>query len=158
MRFSSKRGRPRRIYPIKDYGTPELIHKRQHMLTLEPLDICLKKAFISHDHHWAGMHLRWLHSLRFGAPTISSLDLSQPQGRNLTSENLLWQHAREREYKQAIAAIKQPDMRALVVNICIFHHFPLFLRAQDLNQRHIQEEYEVFKEGLEILGEYFRQG
>lgn len=161
MRFSAKRGRPRRTHPTKDCGTPELIRKRQQMITLEPLDICLTKGLITKDDHWAGLHLRWLYTLRFGAPTLSSVDLSQPDGKNITQEDPAWQQARECEYKEALAAMKHSMIRSLVIDICIFHHHPLFLRLPHTAWHHsenaVYREYSAFKEGLERLFHSFGQ-
>jgi hypothetical protein len=64
MPLMRKRGRPAQNRPEVDYGTPELQQKRQHHLTIEPLDWLLQHSLISQKQHWCGLHFRWLYTLR----------------------------------------------------------------------------------------------
>ena len=73
MAFSTRRGRPPRPrLDDNDNGTPELQFKRALGVTREPIDLCLERNLITPDHHWCSLHLRWLYTLRYGAPAITT--------------------------------------------------------------------------------------
>src|SRR4030067_3584155 len=80
MRFNTKRGHPLLNHQEKDAGTDELRQKRAKCLTMEPLDLYFKQGLISSDQHWAGIHLRWLYTIRFGSASIRSLDYTATGG------------------------------------------------------------------------------
>ena len=130
-RFRTLRGRPRRApMPEKDLGTPELIYKRAHGLTTEPLDACLQQGFITEAQHWCGMHLRWLHTLRYGAPDPISLRWAEEECAGSVDRNdPLWAQAREEEYLRAIQLLKLDHCLNPIMRLCIYHHPPVFLQS-----------------------------
>lgn len=157
MGFSTRRGRPRKTQSLKDTGTPELAAKFHAGLTVEPLDLCLKRGLISKDEHWAGIHFRWLYTLCFGAPGISALDIAYLKGRSLKPENIAWQEAREREYVEAIVFLRESGCKSLVMNVCLFNQRPGFLSIKPtllLDQRY--GEYAEFKQALAGLYKVFK--
>lgn len=160
MRHNTKRGRPKSNVPKHDLGTPELLAKRHAGLTMEPLDMCLHRGIISSDEHWAGIHLRWLYTVIFGAPTASASDPSATKGKELRSENAKWLCDREREYAGACHVLRQHKALPLVPNICIFGHFPRFLWGKQLDISHPlalrhAEESTCFKTALAELFRVF---
>lgn len=167
MGFSSKRGRPCLNRPEKDMGTRELAahHKEGH--TMEALDICLNRNLISDEAHRAGLHLRWLYSLRFGTPTIRAYDHSNLGGRALRKEHDPWRARREQEYEQAITQLKQINAAIMVSNVAIFNRFPRFLlpprtvgalaKRTEISQETHRQELAILQEGLALLQQLFER-
>lgn len=159
MAFATRRGRPKQPKPATDYGTPELAAKRHAGLTREPLDLCLEKRLITHDQHWCGLHLRWLYTLRYGAPGISCRPMHLDESRPIRPEDAQWRQAREEEYKEAIALLTQHRTYESVMGLCVFHDTPSFLNRRLLAMaaenakiaEHIQLSYQQLGEGLAIL-------
>jgi hypothetical protein len=152
MAFSSKRGRPALNRPKNDTGTKELAARHARGLTLEPLDLCLKRGVISEAQHRAGIHFRWLHTLRFGAPTVSAYDAANLGGKVTGMNNdLAWKAEREREYEEAVVALKHINAYACVSNLCIFGRYPKFL----FPTRDNEEEMQLLQEGLDMLERKF---
>ncbi len=169
MPHSLRRGRPPLHKPEKDLGTPELQARRQRGLTLEPLDFCLKHGIISHDEHWAGLHLRWLYTLRFGAPTVRGVEFDKlaAAARSHVEHDDHWKAAREWEYNAAVDALAGCGAKRIVLDVCVFHRFPYFLevaatlpRAKDalpalraaLRKGSADfQEWEKFREGMKLL-------
>lgn len=165
MAFSSRRGRPRLERAKKDCGTKELAQRHAAGLTMEALDMCLKRGLISEEEHKAGMHLRWLYTLRFGAPTIAAYDHAAIQGRNLKKEDDAWRGRREKEYEQAMAWLKGEGAHIMVGNVAIFNRFPRFLfpsKIRLLTEKHAEiaqithmQELQTLQQGLSLLHEIF---
>lgn len=129
MAFSTRRGRPRTsgARPERDYGTPELQKKRQYGLTVEAIDLCLHRGIISPQQHWCGVHLRWLHALRYGvadAKTSSGL-LHQSAGTSLQDEQ--WNNEREQEYHAATLALAEQHALHPTIRLCVYNERPIFL-------------------------------
>lgn len=129
MAFSSKRGRPKTVKPLHDCGTPELAFKRALGLTQEPLDGCLQRGLIHPHHHRAGLHLRWLYTLRYGAPSIRVIPLNDEGHSPSRSDNPAWRSDREAEYKEAIALLRQLRAYEPVMRLCVFQDWPASLNA-----------------------------
>jgi len=55
--FSRRRGRPRQNIQENDKGTFELRQKRNLGITIEAIDLCLKKSLITQEQHNAAMRL-----------------------------------------------------------------------------------------------------
>lgn len=159
MAFASKRGRPKQHKPEQDYGTPELLAKREAGLTREPLDVCFDKGLITKDQHWCGLHLRWLYTLRYGAPGISCRPLHLDESHALRGEDDQWRLAREAEYKEAITYLNKHRAYEPVMGVCVFHDAPDFLNRRLLAMaqenakiaHHIQHSYQQLSEGLSVL-------
>jgi len=128
MGFSSKRGRPKLVREKSDKGTKEFQKKKARGVTSEPLDLCLKKGFITPDQHWAGLHLRWLYTLHFGVPTVSSVDLDV-RGRSSSVDKYddEWRAKRELEYGRAVFSLSKTRLKNVVMDLCVYNKFPKFL-------------------------------
>lgn len=83
LSFPRRRGRPRTAHKGRDLDTPELAQKRRTGETTETLDLCLERGIITHRQHWSGIHLRWLYTLRYGAPGIRAVDPAHVRGLDL---------------------------------------------------------------------------
>lgn len=159
MAFTTQRGRPRKPAAAPDRGTPELQQKRQYNLTQEPIDRCLSHGLISPEEHRAALHLRWLHTLRHGAPklTVDYADAVASCAIPPTQES--WRSAREAEYRHALQLLRHEQAERLVVGISIYHEEPSFLsatlRAKAWHQAHLAQaiatEYARFCAGLRAL-------
>lgn len=152
MAFSCKRGRPHLHRQKKDTGTAELAARHAKGFTMEPLDICLKRNLISEEQHAAGMHLRWLHSLRFGAPTVRAYDHSDMGGRSIAVRDETWRAGRESEYEQSIRLLKTDGLHIMVTNTVIFNHFPRFLLPSRIGHN-AESASEVYNKELSLLQE-----
>lgn len=131
MTFSRKRGRPRSTAPAGiDIGTPELIHKRAFSLTAEAIDICLERELISADEHWCAIHLRWLYTLRYGAPSVHAIDPTHMGGRECTNDNPEWRKEREREYLDALKTLGSHTHVQRLLGLCVFNQRPQMLHFQ----------------------------
>lgn len=155
-RAGNRRGRPRVLRPAVDRGTPELQRKHAAGATRDPLDICLERGLISADQHWCGVHLCWLHCLRFGVPQVQAMDFTEPRGRSLRAENPRWQKAREDEYRAVMQLLEQSEARQAVLDLCIYRLRPAFLDIQagrPTAQRlaNYADAVERIQEGLAIL-------
>ncbi len=159
MAFATTRGRPKQPKPTTDYGTPELAAKRRAGITREPLDLCLDKGLITPDQHWCGLHLRWLYTLRYGAPSISCRPLHLHDGYRVRTEDSQWRLAREEEYKQAVTLLTQHRLYEAVMGLCVFHDTPSFLNRRLLSiatenakiASRIQLSYQHLSDGLAAL-------
>jgi hypothetical protein len=104
--LSTKRGRPKlpRL-PMNDTGTPELVMKRLRSETTEMLDMMLERSIIDVEQHWCGTHLRWLYTLRFGAPGVRAIDPLYMGGVDLEADDPHWRELREAEYAAALSML-----------------------------------------------------
>lgn len=167
MAFRSTRGRPKSApTPKKDLGTAELRQKKRQQLTDEPLDICLTKGLISKQQHWCGLHLRWLYTVRYGAPGISIPAYHINGGLPTREEDPKWRAAREKDYKQAIAQLRNWRCYEAVMSICVYQEPPHFLhpnlpvRALNCKATHAQiyKQYVELSDGLAILEVLWEKG
>lgn len=146
MSFSRKRGRPsNNTSRGTDLGTPELIKKRAYTVTAEPIDICLEKGIISSEQHWCAIHLRWLYTLRYGVPSVKSLDPTHLGGRELSPDSPEWRREREKEYHEALEVIASQALVRLLLEICVYNQRPSFLRlkpATNLSDAQRQASYD----------------
>lgn len=162
MRFKNKKGRPALNRPKNDAGTAELRQKRAFGITAEPLDLCLQYNLISNEQHWAGIHLRWLYTIRFGSSSVQSVNLSDTRSISTRENDLTWQENREVEYKEAIENLTKNNSKQIVMDICIFDKKPMFLKfisdfynnlseEKVKNMQHYSKDIITFKEGLNSL-------
>lgn len=153
MAFARRRGRPRkpvRLPANRDTGTPELARKHAAGLTGEPLDLCLKKGLISESQHWAAIHFRWLYTIRYGLPTVRSIDPADLGGRTLRQENEQWKQKREQEFAEASFLLKSQNVFPLILDFCIYGKPPAFLTRQSVSPR-ASRELQALREGLDAL-------
>lgn len=164
IRLPSGRGRPRKAMPSStDLGTPELIMKRTLGLTAEPLDRCLERRIIDEDQHWCGMHLRWLYTLRYGVPGVSSLALDDAQRGLATEDDPLWRAAREEEFHEAANLLKEKRRYHPLVQLCIHNEVPLFLSTPFAQQAFdrpdradaMERDIMIIRDGLDILVQHW---
>lgn len=134
MAFAIKRGRPR-LPPRaeKDLGTPELQLKRALDITEEPLDLCLQRGIITPGQHRAGLHLRWLYTLRYGAPVLTTQYEAIASSQKTTTSDDAWRLFREHEYHEATHLLKHHRLYEPVMRICIYHHAPASLDRMKLH-------------------------
>ena len=131
LSFPRRRGRPRSTNSKgNDTGTPELVMKRLMGETIEVLDLCLERRIITSQQHWCGIHLRWLYTLRHGAPGVRALDPTHLGGCEIKTDDPLWRTARELEYHEAITLLAQSGHALIIMNLCIFNERPVFLNAR----------------------------
>lgn len=166
-RFSTKRGRPKSApKPQTDHGTPELILKRACGETSEAIDLCLQRHIITADQHRSGLHLRWLYTIRYGAPNISALDMTRGAGNHIPLEDdPNWRRAREDDYAQAVTILKSRKLYEPVMQVCIYDERPIFLR-RDITARafddrallsRIEREIEELNDGLDLLVQLWKK-
>ncbi len=145
----ARRGRPK----TKPANSNQLLIRKRMLSIIEPLDLCLVHQMISPEAHKAGLHLRWLYTLRFGAPSISSTDLTLEAGTSTKVRNTHWQSEKEREYRAAVQLLDKIRARGVVFNVCIYNKLPRILKDKSLHQS--IREFETLKEGLEELYRYW---
>lgn len=149
------RGRPRVERESADTGTPELILKRLRGETAETLDLCLERGILTPTQHWCGIHLRWLYTLRYGTPCAHAVDPTHLGGREITPDDPKWRAAREQEYQHAVALLQRRGYHRVVLQCCIHHERPPFLRrpataslrSAQLRERHL----DGLRQGLDLL-------
>lgn len=160
MAFSTRRGRPpRQRADAHDRGTPELQQKRALGITVEPVDICLERNLISADQHWCSLHLRWLYTLRYGAPVVTTRYADKASQHSLPPPSADWRAEREQEYTTAIALLQRAKRYEPVMRLSVFNERPAFLSpalmrrawtepamAHQLNRAHT-----TLLEGLNVL-------
>ncbi len=165
MSFSTKRGRPAQPKLARDNGTPELQSKKSLGLTSEAIDICLERRLITREQHWAGLHYRWLYTVRYGAPSLSSHwwrlsgESSGPR-----TDNISWRTSREQEYTLARDALMHKKLYECVMQIAVYNETPCFLRSNLLQLAlckpallsRIESEQHQFASGLELLAGLWR--
>ena len=130
MRFL-KRGRPKTNRPKVDFGTKELQEKRRQHLTDEPIDLCLKRNLINMEQHWAAIHFRWLHTLRYGVTSVRSIDTQNIGGVERRSENLVWAKKKQEEYSAALNNLESNHCAEVLIKIVTHNEWPKFLRWHD---------------------------
>ena len=124
MAFSSRRGRPPRPpSDAPDCGTPELRFKHAHGLTTEPLDLCLAHGIITPQQHRSGLHLRWLHAVRYGAPKLTTRYDHAPDAPP-RPDDPAWRRLREEEFHIALTLLRHGRHDRPVMQLCIYHEWP----------------------------------
>lgn len=165
MAFTSRRGRPRAPSPHADTGTPELRAKRSIGITTEPIDLCLTRNLISPAQHWCGLHWRWLYTLRYGAPTLTSRYEADSPGMAQAGEEGPWRIARNQEYQEARALLQNRKRYDPVMRLTVFNELPAFLNPSlqarawhtPALARRLSEAHHILCEGLELLVTQWKQ-
>jgi hypothetical protein len=164
INFPRKRGRPRNAArPSRDTGTPELVMKRLKQETAEALDLCLERGVITPDQHWCGIHLRWLYTLRYGAPGVRAIDPAHFGGRECKTDDPTWRSLREMEYNEAILKLSDRGLAMKVLEVCVYNERPPFLRWHEsarLTERQADENLRSISkihEGLDLLSGLWRR-
>lgn len=166
MTFSTRRGRPKTARPETDLGTAELQRKRAHGLTQEPIDLCLERRIITPAQHWCGLHLRWLYTLRYGAPAVSSSLRALAGHASTRPDDPEWRAAREGEFAEAAHLLTKQQCYQAMAALVIFNERPRFLdvagqQAALENSRLMREmtsEYEQVLAGFTLLEDLWGHG
>jgi len=149
-----RRGRPKSAHSGNDTGTPELILKRLLGQTAEALDLCLERGIITREQHWCGIHLRWLYTLRHGAPGVRTIDPTHLGGIELKTDDPDWRNEREREYHDAIRKLTPSGAAPQILGICIYNERPKFLnpgKKSYAQQELLSISITALRDGLDIL-------
>lgn len=167
MAFSTQRGRPRKVAPPIDIGTPELRLKHALRLTAEPIDLCLEKQLINQEQHWCGLHLRWLYTLRYGAPSLTThyTDHASPASGEI-KQDTTWRTLREQEYQTAIQLLKTHHHYERVMRLAVYNELPAFLspplltraRSEHALAQQLTSERNALCKGLTLLARSWRPG
>lgn len=166
MTFTSQRGRPRKMLPQLDIGTPELRLKHALGLTSEPIDQCLEKRCITPEQHWCGLHLRWLYTLRYGAPSLTARYTDRDSAPSLMQQDdPTWRTLREKEYREAIRALKSENYYECVMRLVVYNEVPAFLNVRlqkaALTNHTLQTELQQTRtrlcNGLDVLAQQWRK-
>lgn len=150
----SRRGRPKNINKSIDFGTKELRKKRSKLETMEPIDVCLRKSLISISQHKSAIKLRWLYTLKFGAPSISAIDHCMGVGR-CVSKHIDEKFLQDMQmlYAEGLQILDAYGARRIVMNICVFNEMPTFLHNPTSEVAHC--ELQDLQNGLEALSKIF---
>jgi hypothetical protein len=120
-----RRGRPRKTESSgRDCGTPELAAKKRTGENAEAIDMLLQRDWISMQQHWCGIHLRWLYTLRFGAPGVRAVDPAHMGGTEIQNTDPQWRAEREQEYLHAMHALVAKGADRVVKTVCIYNELP----------------------------------
>jgi hypothetical protein len=161
IRFPRRRGRPRKVLQGKDHGTPELIAKRVNDETVEVIDLLLQRRCITPEQHWCAIHLRWLYTIRHGAPGLRAIDPTHIGGYELKANDPEWYSLREKEYNDAMALLASGGHTRLILDICIYNERPAFLKSNMPIQPHHRAIASAFlrclQEGLDRLREHWQR-
>lgn len=159
IKFPRKRGRPKLSREYRDNGTPELALKRLQSETSEALDLCLDRELITRDQHWCGIHLRWLYTLRHGAPGVRAIDPTHLGGVEISPDDPEWRSLREREYNEAMMLLALSGHALMLLNVCVHNERPAFLRIRPrMTQKHaVQAERgtRLLRDGLDVLAKHW---
>ncbi|MEJ0009844.1 MAG: hypothetical protein WDN72_04545 [Alphaproteobacteria bacterium] len=164
MAFSSKRGRPRKPPAVLDLGTPELRLKHAVGLTAEPIDLCLARKLIDEAQHWCALHLRWLHTLRYGAPPLTTR-YTDRGGSPPVCDDATWRAGREQEYADAVTLLRTHRCERPVIRLAIFNEAPPFLDLALCKRawgdaslaRRLDAQRRELDEGLALLSRHWRR-
>jgi hypothetical protein len=110
--------------------TKELKAKHKEGITLAPLDIALRKNIITSEMYQAANYFIYLYSLKFGSshlkrkisPVYNFDEFYAP------SPNESWLEKHNSIFNDIIVMLTQLDCYKLVLNICVYEQFPIFLK------------------------------
>jgi hypothetical protein len=152
MLLTKKRGRPKSTSNAHP-ATPELLAKIRLNLTMEAIDILMHKNLITTDQHQAGIHLRWLHSLKFGNLSLQSSQIGVV-GRSIRMDNERWRMSCELDYHNLVSMLKKAGVYNIIANLCIFNQKPEFLlpyKHNNNNRLALCEDLEDIRYGLDLI-------
>ena len=160
MAFSTLRGRPPRPrLDDNDAGTPELQFKRALGVTREPIDLCLERKLITPDQHWCSLHLRWLYTLRYGAPVTTTRYADKDTQCPMDEDKTHWRALREKEYHVAVIQLQRARLYEPVMRVSVFNETPAFLSATLMHRawaqptltQELERSHRTLVRGLDIL-------
>jgi hypothetical protein len=166
MAFSSRRGRPPKpAAATSDPGTAELRLKHALGLTAEPIDRCLERQLITPAQHWCGLHLRWLYTIRYGAPIVTTRYAADSDLAPRADDDPQWRNEREREYAEARIILRERQFYEPVMRLCIYNESPVFLsdalRKQAWQQpalaKRLEHAHRTVCAGLDLLAVHWKR-
>ena len=166
MAFSTRRGRPPKpAANATDPGTAELRLKHALGLTAEPIDRCLERQLITPAQHWCGLHLRWLYTVRYGAPVTTTRYAATSDMPPRADDDPHWRSEREREYAEARMILRERQFYEPVMRLCIYNESPVFLsdalRKQSWTQpalaARINDAHRTLCSGLDLLAAHWKR-
>ncbi len=155
------------IAPEIDLGTQELAFKRSLALTDEPIDQCFKLKLITEKHHTHALRFRWLYTLRFGVYRMTCSAFAEADS-HIPRDDDEWRAAREAEFHEAAAALKDNGSYHALSNLVIHHEMPPALiealrqsdtLTRDARRALFRRDRSLFlaREGLTRLGLLWRK-
>jgi hypothetical protein len=132
---------------------------------MEPIDLCLQKQLITTEQHWCGLHLRWLYTLRYGAPSLTTHYIPREEKSGPTEDDPHWRAQREEEYRLAIALLKRGLHYEPVMQLCIYNERPAFLNTallelaweQPVLAARLENQRTWLVEGLTLLARHWKR-
>lgn len=122
--------------------TRELKEKHRRGLTLSPLDLCLRRGFIDKEHHIAANHLIFLHNSRYGLRQMKH-QISRCYVKDAFKNNYVISAEEvlrvQQEYLCVVDLLKELKSYNLVMDVCVYDLFPLFLREIKISRQAFQE-------------------
>jgi hypothetical protein len=120
---------------------------------------------MTQSQHWCGLHLRWLYTLRYGAPVVTTRYADTMEQRGTADEDPLWRSMREREYIDAAHLLKSANRYEPVMRLCVFNELPAFLNERlrarawsDSALAHqLSHHHTLLLEGLTVLESQWRR-
>jgi len=142
----------------KSVITKELKDKHKLGLTLSPIDLCLRKNLITQPMHRAANHFIFLHNSRFGSSQLKCQIsrcyyqlLEHRTSYEATEEEL----KRVRyEYVEVTDLLKSLKAYNLMLNVCVYNIYPVFLRRVGSLDKLVYDEFLYFKRALEEMNEF----
>jgi len=129
--------------------------------TTEALDLCHERGIISDRQHWCGIHLRWLYTLRHGAPSPQTMDITNTGGCEIKNDDQQWRTKREKEYNEAINLLTKNGQALLLLNLCVYNQRPKFLgfssAEMQQNFASVADNIARLRDGLDILSTIWKK-
>jgi hypothetical protein len=146
LRFSNKRGRPKKNKEKFDLGTKELRRKKKFFLFESFLLFLRNSELICEEEYQLSMWFRYLYSIKFGNPNvITAYNLVKVKGVNSFAINKIKQKKMEFLYNQISKKLEKKGVKNLMMDVCIFD-----VKIKNFN-------LENFKSGLGIIGSFYKR-
>lgn len=120
----------------------------------------MERQLISAEQHWAAIHLRWLYTVRHGAPTLKAIDPSHIGGYELRANDPEWYEQREKEFNDAMAVLSPNGHARLLLDVCIYNERPVFLKSnskvKSLHTAAASAFITCLREGLDLLSDHWQ--
>jgi len=149
IRFNKKRaGRS----PI----TNELRAKHALGMTLSPLDLSFRKGMINESMHRAANRFIFLHNARFGLASMKCrTSWNYEDGFTHRDARTDEELALIREEYFAVSKMLQSiKSYKFIMNVCIYDHYPGFLRCVGNIKEDFYDEYLLFKNSLKSMDKF----
>lgn len=156
--ITKRRGRPKKLVPLRDNGTEELQQKRKQHATTELLDWLLQQEWITEDEHQYGVYLRTLYVIRFGVPHAQSLDLAAVLVGDAQYVPLPDQkHERAAKKLRDISEyirLQDPRYERLLLAICVYGQLPELLRRDIFCRAEVKSAFQALERAIQQERKY----